>query len=71
VRSAEPLIVVPQFGAESATDEMLRRRILDEAGLPYVQVKLDPSWHLVGDLHPDPRAAQAIATAVAERLHRG
>jgi hypothetical protein len=68
-RGAEPLIVVPQFGAESATEEMLRRRILDEAGLPYVHVKLDPSWHLPGDLHPDPRAAQAIAIAVAGRLH--
>jgi hypothetical protein len=31
---------------ESATKEMLRRRILDEAGLPYVHVKLDPRWHL-------------------------
>jgi hypothetical protein len=68
-RGAEPLIVVPQFGAESATEEMLRRRILDEAGLPYVHVKLDPSWHLPGDLHPDPRAALAIAIAVAGRLH--
>jgi hypothetical protein len=48
---------------------MLRRRILDEAGLPYVHVRLDPSWHLPGDLHPDPRAAQAIAIAVAGRLH--
>jgi hypothetical protein len=54
---------------ESATEEMLRRRILDEAGLPYVHVKLDPSWDLPGDLHPDPHAAQAIAIAVAERLH--
>jgi len=62
-RGAEPLLVVPQFGAESASDEMLRRRILDEAGLPYVHVELDPSWHLPGDLHPDPRAAQAIAIA--------
>jgi hypothetical protein len=67
-RGAEPLIVVPQFGPENATEEMLRRRILDEAGLPYVQVQLDPSWHLPGDLHPDARAAQAIAIAVAARL---
>jgi hypothetical protein len=42
---------------------MLRRRILDETRLPYVHVKLDPSWHLPGDLHPDSRAAQAIAVA--------
>jgi hypothetical protein len=67
-RGAEPLIVVPQVGAESAVEEMLRRRILDETGLPYLQVKLDPSWHLLGDLHPDPRAARAIAIAVAGRL---
>ena len=67
-RGAEPLIVVPQFGPESATEEMLRRRILDETRLPDVHVKLDPSWHLPGDLHPDSRGAQAIAIAVAERL---
>jgi hypothetical protein len=29
---------------------------------------LDPSWHLKGDLHPDPRAAHAIAIAIAARL---
>jgi hypothetical protein len=67
-RNAEPLIIVPQFGAESAIDEMLRRRILDGAGLPYVEVMLDPSWHLPGDTHPNSRGAQAIANAVAERL---
>jgi hypothetical protein len=67
-RGAEPLIVVPQFGPESAAEKMLRRRILDEAGLPYVHVTLDPSWHLPGDRHPDPRAAEAIAVAVAGRL---
>ena len=67
-RGAGPLIVVPQFGPESATEEMLRRRILDEPGLPYVRVELDPSWHLPGDLHPDSRAARAIAIAVAARL---
>jgi hypothetical protein len=47
---------------------MLRRRILDDARLPYVRVTLDPSWHLPGDLHPDSRGAQAIAIAVAGRL---
>jgi hypothetical protein len=67
-RDALALIVVPQFGAESAAEETLRRRILDDAGLPYVLVRLDPSWHLRGDLHPDPRAAEAIAVAVAGRL---
>jgi hypothetical protein len=33
-----------------------------------VRVKLDPTWHLKGDLHPDPRAARAIAMAVAATL---
>jgi len=47
---------------------MLRRRILDESGIAYVRVQLDPSWHLKGDLHPDPRAAHAIAMAIAARL---
>jgi len=67
-RGAVPLIVVPQFGPERRTEETLRHRILDETGLPYVHVRLDPSWHLPGDLHPDPRAAQAIASAIAARL---
>jgi hypothetical protein len=68
-RGAEPLIVVPQFGPETAADEMLRRGILDDTRLPYVHVILDPSWHLLGDLHTNSRAAQAIAMAVAGRLH--
>src|SRR5260370_7684600 len=59
-RGALPLIVVPQFGPEMPAEETLRRRILDETGLPYVQVRLDPSCHLPGHLHPDPRPAQAI-----------
>jgi hypothetical protein len=50
---------------------MLRRRILDEPGIAYVRVALDPGWHLKGDLHPDPRAAHAIAMAVAARLKAG
>ena len=67
-RGAEPLIVVPQFGSEGSVEQRLRQRILDETGLPYVQVTLDPRWHLPGDLHPDPRAAEAIAIAIAGRL---
>ena len=67
-RGAEPVIVVPQFGPESATEEMLQRRILDDSGLPYVLVKLDLSWRLPGDAHPDTRAAEAIAVAIAEYL---
>jgi hypothetical protein len=67
-RHAMPLVVVPQFGPERPVERMLRRRILDEAGIAYVRVDLDPSWHLKGDLHPDLRAAHAIAAAIAARL---
>jgi hypothetical protein len=67
-RGAQPLIVVPQFGEASPMEETLRRRNLDEAGLPYVRVRLDRTWHLPGDAHPDARAARAIAAAVVARL---
>lgn len=67
-RGAEPLIVVPQLGPESREEQMLRKLVLDEAGLPYVHVMLNPSWHLPGDSHPDPRAARTIAVAIARRL---
>jgi hypothetical protein len=67
-RGAVPLILVPEFAPEDPTEEVLRRRILDDAGLPYVWVKLDPNWHVPGDSHPDQRAARAMATALAARL---
>jgi hypothetical protein len=70
-RGAVPLIVVPQFGPEGAAETMLRRRILDEAVLPYVRVELDPAWRLPWNWHPDARAAHAIAVAIAARLRRG
>jgi hypothetical protein len=70
-RGAVPLIVVPQFGEESPWERELRRRILDEPGLPYVFVPLDRTWRVWpgGRGHPDERAAHAIAAAIAERLH--
>ena len=67
-RHAAALIVVPQFGMEDPVERALRKRILDDAGLPYVQVRLDPAWRIAGDPHPDARGAQAIAAAVADRL---
>jgi hypothetical protein len=65
---AVPLIVVPQFGPEEPVERMLRQRVLNETGLPYVLVELDPSWRLPGESHPDARATGAIAAAVAARL---
>ena len=49
-------------------ERTLRQRILEQSGLDFLQVKLDPSWHLQGDLHPDARAAHAIAMAIAAKL---
>lgn len=67
-RHAQPLIVVPHFGPEDATERALRRRILDDPGLPYVWVNLDPAWRIPDDPHPDARGARAIAGAIAARL---
>jgi hypothetical protein len=67
-KRAVPLILVPEFSPEDPTEEVLRRRILDDAGLRYVWVKLDPSWHVPGDSHPDSRAAHTMAVAIAARL---
>jgi hypothetical protein len=67
-RGARALIVVPQFGVEGPAERGLRRRILDEAGLPYVWIEIADTWRIPGNLHPNSRAAQAIAAAVAGRL---
>ncbi len=67
-RGAVPLIVVPQFTPEDQVEHDLRRRVLDDSGLPYVWVELDPSWRIPGNGHPDARAARAIAVAVAAQL---
>ena len=67
-RGATPLILVPQFGVEDHVERMLRQRLLDEPGLPYLRVDIDPAWRVPGDVHPNAHAAHAIAAAVAERL---
>jgi len=67
-RHAAPLVVVPQFGREDEIQRALRERIL--ADIPQVVVPLDPDWRLPWDRHPNARAAQAIAAAIAARLRR-
>lgn len=67
-RGATPLLVVLQFGYEEQPEQMLRRRILDDAGLPYLFVEVDSSWRLPWDRHPNARAARAIATEISARL---
>jgi len=80
-RHAAVLILVPCFAPEQPTEAAIRRRVLDDAGLPYLQVMLDPRWRLAGDRHPDAHAdrvmARAIVVALAHqrpdlfRSHRG
>lgn len=67
-RGAVPLIVVPEFGEETARERELRERILDDEKLQYVRVRLDPQWRVVDDGHPDARGARAVAAAIAVRL---
>jgi hypothetical protein len=69
-RGAIPLLVVLQFGHEEEPETALRRRILDNASIPYVLVEIDSSWRLPWDRHPNARAAHAIATAIAKELQR-
>jgi hypothetical protein len=67
-RGATSLTLVPQFGVEEPVEEMLRRRILDDTGLPYARVEMDSAWRLPWDRHPNPWAAHVMAVAVTERL---
>jgi hypothetical protein len=67
-RGAVPIIVVPQFTPEESEEQEIRKRVLDEANLPYLWVELDASWRVPGDPHPDARAAHAIAVAIANKL---
>jgi hypothetical protein len=65
---ATSLLVVLQFGQEEGPEQVLRRRILDNASIPYVLIDIDSSWRLPWDRHPNARAAQAIAAAIVTEL---
>lgn len=65
-RGAVPLILVPQLTRETAEEARIRDRVL--AGLPYLQVEVDPAWRIPHNRHPDARADAAIATAAADYL---
>jgi hypothetical protein len=67
-RGAVPLLIVLQFGDESSPEQMLRHKVLHDASIPYVFVDIDSSWRLPWDRHPNTRAAQTIATAIATQL---
>ena len=66
VRGAVPLILVPELKPETAEEARIRTQVL--AGLPSLRVRVDPTWHVARNRHPDARADTAIATAVAEWL---
>lgn len=67
-RGATAVILAPQLAPETVAERDLRRRVLDQARLPYVLVRLDPNWRIAGDGHPDARAARAMASALAAYL---
>lgn len=67
-RGAVPLVVVPQFEPEEPYERELRRRILEEAHIPYVYVPLDPDDRVENDGHPDADGAREIAEAIADAL---
>jgi hypothetical protein len=67
-RNATPIILVPQLGPEDELEASLRRRVLDDAQIPYVFVPIGGDWRLPGDVHPNARAARQIAEAIAARL---
>jgi hypothetical protein len=69
-RHAAVLILVPGFAPEQPTEAAIRHRVLDDAGLPYLQVTLDPRWRLAGDRHPDARADQVMARTIVIALAR-
>ena len=65
---AAAIVVVPQFQPEDPTERAIRRRVLDEAHIPYLLVPLDPAWRLAADRHPNARGAEVIATAISRTL---
>jgi hypothetical protein len=67
-RGATALIVIPQFNPEDDVERILRRKILDDAGLPYVFVEFEDGWRIPGDLHPNAATARRIALAIVDRL---
>jgi hypothetical protein len=67
-RGATPLVVVPQFNHEGDAERAMRRRVLDDASLPYVFVEFDADWRLPGDLHPNAITTRKIAAAIASQL---
>lgn len=67
-RGAVTLVILPQFKPETPLERSLRRKILDEGHIAYVIATVPPGGRLKGDIHPNPRTAQAIASTAAAWL---
>ena len=67
-RGAKALIFVPQFGVEDPTERVLRERILDDAGLPYIMIPLKFAWRIPHNEHPNTYGDQVIAAAIVKAL---
>lgn len=67
-RGAQSLIVVPILEPETPQEAAIRRRVLDEGDVDYVQIPVPPNWRLAGDQHPNACGAQAMAAAITAAL---
>src|SRR5581483_12064247 len=52
------VLAVPQFGAEDGAERATRRRVLDEAHIPYLWIPVGGDWRLAWDSHPNAGAAR-------------
>lgn len=67
-RGAKPIVLVPQFLPEDARERAIRHAVLDEAGISYLLVPIQPGWRSPGHNHPTPRGSRALAEAIAAAL---
>ena len=67
-RGATPLVLVPAGRSRGPRRTGASAPDPRRPGLPCLLVEVDPAWRVPGDVHPDARAAHAIAAAVASRL---
>jgi len=67
-RNARAVILSPQFLPEPPTVAAYRRRVLDEAHIPYLLVPIQPTWIIPGNKHPNALGDRAMAQAIVARL---
>ena len=74
-RGAYPLFVFTQSRAwcmsTSSKGPALLRRLADDQPFPLIEMNLDPSMSLEGDLHPSPRGTAQYAAAITRALKDG